>query len=90
VLCLNLMITTLIHSWNEFSLKFSKFDADALYVFSVVFIMVRLSDMLRKEIGTLTVGIVKKKINPFLDAFTKFRKAIISFIMSVRPSVRMD
>jgi hypothetical protein len=26
----------------------------------------------------------------YLGAFTKLRKAIISFVMSVRPSVRMD
>ena len=30
------------------------------------------------------------QIKSFLDAFAKLRKAAISFVMSVRPSVRME
>jgi hypothetical protein len=37
-----------------------------------------------------SVYILCKCIIEFLGAFAKFRKAIISFVMSVRPSVRME
>ena len=84
------MVMTVICSWNEFSLNSSKFDADSLYVFKVVFVIVRFSDLLRKAIEILTIRNVKKIQHFFLGTFTKLRKATISFVMSVRLSVLLS